>query len=287
MKYSIELTKKGIALSRQNVSGRRLVCLDGLCAANPENLEQPRDREWYKTNVLLPGIMHGRIQDGTKSPYDDRKPRLDEIFLQEGVLEVHLGITTYQAMATDVHRNLGENAKLQERGKARFKNKFAFFSRAAGVTAVPVTKEKTIFLGQRIGTKEYPNFLNFASGYVEYKEIASETDLEKEASRELQEEFGIIPQEIVSSEFIGIFGNSETGEADFAFLFSTSIPETYFIDGGWKRRVAKKEHQGLIRIADMNQVETLLKGKLPENVKGIMYNSQGVLESLRPEDLQH
>jgi len=260
MQFITEKDINGTELNRRNVKGKGVYCSDGLCMANISNPQMPRDRKWYLENVINPCIKAGTISDGSKCSYDDRKPRLHQIILNDRHINVQLGITTYQDATSDVHRSRRDNLALQERGINELRERYAFFSRAPGVTAVPLSLEKSIFLGQRINTKEFPGFLNAVSGYIDYKENPGNIILEQNARRELKEEFGINTAEIISAEFIGVFGNSETGEADFTYLIQTNLPDKYFFSEELKKRVKKQEHEPLIKLSSYEEITRLLKG---------------------------
>ena len=90
MQFITEKDINGTELNRRNVKGKGVYCSDGLCMANISNPQMPRDRKWYLENVINPCIKAGTISDGSKCSYDDRKPRLHQIILNDRLIKDYL-----------------------------------------------------------------------------------------------------------------------------------------------------------------------------------------------------
>ncbi len=268
---------------------------EGLCAANPENRKQPRDRDWYLANVIAPMIERGEIDNKTRTPFDDRKLRYDssEFFnaptYGEDDLVVRFGITHFPAFQADINRSNEENLKLQERGLQDFGDKWAYFARAPGVAVLPINKGGTIFVGER-ANEEYGGFLNAVAGHLTYKDKVKQVDISGEALRELQEEFGIQPGEVSNLRFVGLYSHPIKGDLDFTFLADVAKPEQYFVSGEWKKSVKEREHKDLVRLATMAEIHELLEtGKVSgaDKTLQVMYSTRGALMSVYANEIKN
>ncbi len=286
--FEVERTKEGIELNRTHVENLEISIVDGLCAADLYHPSRQRDTFFYKEHVLAPLIHQGEVCDGSSGPFDDRKFRLNSTSIEGGVLKVYLGITHYHALQEDMHRTLFDNLALQERGRKEFKDPYAFFSRAIGVTAAPISLEGSVFLGER-KNKNGKGLLHVAGGYVDYRESLRSLDLKREAMREMEEEFGISPSDIRNLIFVGVYGNSLTGEVDFTYLALTHLPDAYFLSDAWRKRAKDNEHQSLIKISDYESLTRLLRQSivLPDYDKNweLMYSARGALMSINPHEM--
>lgn len=290
-----------VSLSRIKLNG--IKAEEGLCAANIENPTQPRDREWYVANVIAPMVERGEIDNGTKTPFDDRKLRYHkstylkkdtfiEGSFQDGYfssLFSFFGITHYKAFLADVNRSDEDNLKLQERGKKELGERWAYFARAPGVAVLPINQDGTIFIGERTNT-EYGGFLNAVAGHLTYKDDVKQVDIPTEALRELKEEFGIESGEVSNLRFVGLYSHPAKGDLDFTFLADVAKPEQYFASGEWKKSVKEREHKDLVSLATMAEIQELLgTGKVPgaDKTLQVMYSTRGALMSVYPHEIRN
>jgi hypothetical protein len=278
--YVVERTSQGILLNRENVEKlNKIVFVEGLCAANkidPERSNGMISVEDYKRNVVVPGIKDGTIEINSK--YDDRKIRFHSSKISSNILEVSLGFTYFGANKEDINRDSDENLKLKEIGKRRFDDEYAFLERTIGVTTVAITNERDIFLGERKNVATDLGVYNVASGYVEYNEDINMIDLEWQAREELNEEYGVAKGDISEMKFVGVFSNPVTGEIDFSYLASIELSNKELLSA-WDNS-KDKEHGKRIKISNYGELEQVLK-----NIK-LMYATRGVLDSIRPGELE-
>lgn len=268
---------------------------EGLCSANSDNKEQPRDRAWYLANVIAPMIERGEIDNKTRTIFDDRKLRYDgSQFIYapsyfEYYLDVRFGVTHFKAFLADINRSDEGNLKLQERGLQDFKDRWTYFARAPGVAVLPINQDGTIFIGERVNA-EYGGFLNAVAGHLTYKDDLKQVDIRGEALRELQEEFGIGPAEVSKLRFVGLYSHPVKGDLDFTFLADVAKPEQYFASGEWKKSVKEREHKDLVRLATMAEIQELLEtGKVPGSEKTLpaMYSTRGALMSVHADEIRN
>lgn len=286
--YKMETTSYGIELNRDHVENATVMFWSGKCAADKEDWRQPRGLDHYIQNVLTPMIASGEIDDGTRTPYDDRKMRFDKAeFSRFGILNISLGATHFKAAKEDMERNNVGNIKLQKEGYRLFGDHYAFFARPVGVAVLPINSDGTVFVGERTN-KEYSGFLNAAAGYVNFQKDVQNLDLKTEALRELQEEFGISSGEVNNLDFAGIYSHPIKGDLDFTFIAKVKKPEQYFSSGKWMEYVKEREHKLLVRLSSMAEVGELLEtGKIPDSDRTlkVMYSTRGALAGLRKGEL--
>ncbi|MDP3734298.1 MAG: hypothetical protein Q8R37_03640 [Nanoarchaeota archaeon] len=289
--YRIETTARGVELNRDNVENYTVMFWSGKCAADKEDWRQPRGLDHYIQNVLTPMITSGEIDDGSRTPYDDRKFRFDKAEFSRPslpILNISLGATHFKAVKEDIERSNDENKKLQQRGYQKFGDCYAFFARSVGVAVLPITSDGTVFVGERKNT-EYGGFLNAVAGYVTFRKDVSNLNIKGEALRELNEEFGISKEEVTSLDFAGIYSHPMKGDLDFTFIAKVNKPEEYFSSGAWMATVKEREHKPLVHLASMSQIEELLEtGKLPNSDRKlkVMYSTRGALMSIRAEEIR-
>lgn len=297
--YLIEKTSEGIPLIRKNTQNLEVNCVRGNCMANIQEPSQPRDVEWYMGNVIKPSLEKEEIDDGTRTPYDDRKIRFDSASLVEGRLELMLGFTTYLSFLEYFKRSTQENELLAEKGKEDFGDANAYFPRMMGVATLLISSQGSVILGERTNSLEegesdkYLGLLSSLNGSVEFHEDISEINPLKDITREVREEMGILPKEIKSSCLVGAFCDpSRVGaEPDFSYLIFTDLPDNYFLTGKWEERVQDKEHKNLVALSSFDQVQFLLKtGKLPKSLDpkkqmDLLYSARGILEQIRPDEM--
>src|SRR3989344_4581691 len=261
--YQVEKTVSGVLLNRENVRvAYEPVFREGLCAADPANPTNPRNREWYNKNIIQPMIAAGEIDDGSKTPFDDRKLRysgstLDlttplslyeslQLSLYES-LQISFGITHFKAFQADQNRNDEENLALQQRGLEEFGDDYAFFSRAPGIAVLPVI-QGAVYVGERTN-KEASCFLNAVAGHLRFRENPETVDLMEDLYKEMEEEFGIKPESIIGKPvFVGVYSNPIKGYLDFTFIAQTNVPGSYVDSGEWMARVKEREHKPIINL---------------------------------------
>ncbi|MDP3640689.1 MAG: NUDIX domain-containing protein [Nanoarchaeota archaeon] len=275
-------------LDRREVAGKHLYLHKGLCQANFQDPQQPRDYAWYNRFVIKPLIESGHISDGTRGPFDDRKLRYHLLSTDDLHNEVtlYLGITHFRAYQADLARDELQVQVLKQAGENQFSNEYAFFSRPLAVTVLPITREGTAFIGER-GNKERGGLWNAVAGYVRFRH-PGEVDLKEDLLRELQEEFGIDPGDLVGEpQLVGLSCSLSTGEAEPSYIVQTKVPEEYFTSGRWKERVSEREHKRLERIATLEDRDELLMESLPSTGERVelMHATEHVLRSLKEADL--
>ncbi len=267
--------------------------IEGLCAANQDNPTQPRDGAWYLEHVIAPLLRDEKIDDGTRTPYDDRKFRCDNLRLDGTTLEMALGISHFQAFRADLRRSPEENKALQERGYQDYHDRWAYFQRNPGVAGLVLSREGRAYLGERVANADAPGRLNSVAGHVDYKENVREVNLQQNLRNELQEEMGIRESNLVDLRFVGAYGHPLEGHFDFTWIVRTSLSNSYFAErGAWREQRTSKEHESLVALTSIAEVKSLLDSGIirDENNEArkyqIMYSTRGALESLREEDFQ-
>ncbi len=293
--------KHGIVLNRKAVEDSEIITGDGLCAVDPNEKPDIRrfHKKWYLEHIINPMIRRGELNDGTKTPFDDRKLRYDGSWLAEKIdflqgqntknLNIYFGITHYKAFLADVNRSDEDNLKLQERGMQEFGDRYAFFSRAPGIAVLPINQDGTIFIGERANA-EYGGFLNAVAGHLTYKNDVKQIDIPAEALRELKEEFGIQHDEVSNLRFVGLYSHPINGDLDFTFLADVAKPEQYFASGEWKKSVKEREHKDLVRLATMDEIQELLDtGKVPgsDRTLPVMYSTRGALMCVYANEIRN
>lgn len=296
--YAPILTVEGIPLAGD--AARRIVgfsFVEGECAAEGDNLSQSRSRKFYYNNVIQPLLAQGELDDGTRTPYDDRKLRCDRTQLVPlslgssdlSVLEVALGISHFKAFRQDQQRTEDECKTLHEKGNVNFCDQWAYFQRNPGIAGLVLSKSGRPYVGKRTN-REMQGSLNATAGHLEYRENVGDVNLLIDLFREMREEFGVLPEDVLSTNFVGAFGNPLKGDFDFTYVVKTKLPEEYFAKGGlWETRRAKREHEELVRLATSGEVRQLLaEGTLPgrETKFEVMYSTRGALLNLRDEDFR-
>ena len=292
--------KRKVELNRDTSSNTNLLPFKGLCAADPNgnaDFLKLRHREWYLEKVIKPMIERGELDDGKKTPFDDRKLRYDGSSLYKNAdlesvkdeLLVSFGITHYQAFLADLNRSDEENLQLQERGRKELGERWAYFARAPGVAVLPINQDGTIFIGERTN-KERNGCLNAVAGHLTYKDKVQEIDIPGETIRELEEELGIQPAEVSNLRFVGLYSHPIKGDLDFTFLADVAKPEQYFASGEWKKSVKEREHKDLVRLATMAEIQELLEtGRVPgsDRTLEVIYSTRGALMSVYPEEIRN
>lgn len=297
--YGVVLTNGGIPIAGD--LARRIVgfsFVPGQCAADVEKpRSQPRSREWYLEYVINPMLAAGELDDGTRTPYDDRKLRVDGASIITlstdsnawSVIEVALGISHFKAFRADQNRTEEECGVLQQHGIRDFGDQWAYFQRNPGIAGLVLSKDGFPYVGRRTN-KEMQGSLNATAGHLEYRKNVGDVNVMVDLYREMHEEFGVLPEDVVSTTFVGAFGSPVHGDFDFTYVVRTKLGNDHFAaDGVWTTRRTKKEHEELIKLATLGEVQQLLtEGTLPYRKEKfqVMYSTRGALESLRENDFK-
>ncbi|MBN3939822.1 MAG: hypothetical protein V7L21_09980 [Nostoc sp.] len=238
----------------------------------------------YIDNIIRPQIASGEISDGKQSKYDDRKVRWSGAgvkgnwFRRNEVLYLEVGPTTYPRYRQDIERTKAESLQLMLKGLEKYNEPFGYFTRTIGVTVIPISKQGSVYIGERSPNVDCPGLLNFVAGLATFNEIQANINFYADAQRELEEELGICMElNNSNTQFIGIAGNPFTSENDLIFIVQTSVSEDHF------ESQILTEHSRLVRLKNKSDAENLLdQGLLPgENTKkAIAYASRIGLEYL-------
>ena len=283
--FEIETAYCNILLDRRAMETVEIVAERGMSICR-------LDREQYLEEVIKPMILKGEIDDGTRTPFDDRKLRYDKSWLHRrdsSELLVGFGVTHYKAFLDDIKRSDEENLRNQELGKKDFGDRWAYFARAPGVAVLPINRDGTIFIGERANV-EYGGFLNAVAGHLSYRDDIAEVDLYADVFRELEEEFGIQRNEVSNIRQVGVYSHPVKGDLDFTFLVDVDKPEEYFASGKWKESVGKREHKDLVRLATMGEIQELLgTGRVPGSDRKlqVMYSTRGALQSVYANEIRN
>ncbi len=295
MDYEVEHTRENIPipLSRHIVEeklGMRF--LEGMCAADktdPDNSKGMRTIKEYMEEVLLPSIREGKIGDGIKSKWDDRKLRFDSAKISRGILEIRLGYTHFGANKADLTRSRDDALALQRIGIERFNNRYAFFERAPGVTVIPITSQGSVYLAERKAVETGVGLLNGAAGYMEYREKIEEVNPESEARKELHEEMGVSQNDVIAMKFVGLYSNPGTGEVDFTYLAPIKLSDKELMSA-WDSAKDKVESGRRVHLPDYTSISILLnQGVIQGTDKkwALMYATKGGLASIREEEMNN
>ena len=164
-------------LTSDQVAGKEIVLVKGRGAANLQLPSQRRDFDWI-AHTHFPALREqGLMEFGEGSKYDERKPRLDSIKIEENRIIISVGLTSYAAVDADIKRGETANIALQEMGKKQHNDPWAYFSRTLGVAVVPITTDGVVFAGERISDL-YTGWINAAAGFVPFNENPSDQHLQ-------------------------------------------------------------------------------------------------------------
>ncbi|WYL99393.1 MAG: NUDIX hydrolase [Gloeotrichia echinulata DVL01] len=238
----------------------------------------------YVDNIIQPQIASGEISDGKQSKYDDRKVRWSGAgvrgswFRRNEILYLEVGPTTYPRYRQDIERTKTASLELMLKGLEKYNDPFVYFARTMGITVIPITRQSSVYIGERSANVDCPGLLNFVAGLATFNEKPANINFYADAQQELEEEVGIcVELNNSNTRFIGITGNPFTSENDLVFVVQTSVEEDHFES----QRLS--EHSRLVRLQNKSDAEKLLyEGLLPgENTKkDIAYASRIGLEYL-------
>lgn len=275
-----------VALSREQVEGKRLAFCRGMCAADTTKPDQPREFQWYMDNVIDPMVMRGDISDGRDGSLDDRKLRWNEPLADRGRITVPLGATFYQAFQREMQIEKSERDAMMHEGRQKFNDAYAFFSRTLGVCTLPITAEGSVFLGVR-QNPAYNGMLCACSGLLEFR-MPEDVRVMDDVMRELGE-FGISERMLVREPaLVGAAYNPDFGDTDLVFIAWTRLHNNYFLLDEWRNARTEKEHSRLVCIPTLRAASELMAaGRLPSDpeVYDILYSTRHALVSLRAGDM--
>lgn len=233
----------------------------------------------YLENIIKPLLS-------TSSPYDDRKLRLDQVDLlkenqdnPEKIL-LHLGPTIYPHYRQDLERMPVDALKLMLKGLEYEGNPYTYFTKTVGVTAVALSQQGNVFLGERSAHIDCPGYIHFAGGLATFCDNIQQVNLYQDAKRELGEEIELIFGEHYSdanAQFVGIAGNPLTSEMDAVFIIETNVDDEFF------SQCQLTEHQRLVRISNKTEAQNLLvNGMLPneKQQKSLIFSTAFALNYL-------
>ncbi len=237
------------------------------------------DFDSYLKNVIQPQIITGEISDGKRlGEYDDRKLRwagagvIGNWFCKNEILYLEIGPTTYQRYRQDLNRNKVESLQLILSGLQNYQDPFAYFSKAIGVTLIPISNSGSVYIGARSANVDCPGLLNFVAGMAKFHDSIDNINFYADAQQELKEEMKIdLKLDGKNTKFVGIAGNPFTSETDLVFVVKTNISDQHF------GSVELVEHCQLIRLDHQKDVQDLLdRGYLPgaKQPRSIAYGSR-------------
>lgn len=254
----------------------------------PQSLEGKAistDFHQYLDQVINPKIARGEITDGSRlGDYDDRKARWSGAGItghwrvENQTLFLEVGPTLYPDYALDLRRDKTEALQLILRGLIESRDPYAYFSKAIGVTVVPISQEGSVYIGERAKQVDNPGLLNFVAGLATFHERLENINFYADIQQELKEEIGIdLNVNVKNTRFIGIAGNPWSSENDLVFATVTAYPDRHF------ETFPLIEHTRFVPLRNKNEVKRLLdQGLLPndEQSHAIAYGSRMALEYL-------
>ena len=292
---AIDGIENGIPIDR-SLSSKNIFISPGLCRADPSNPLGNRGIGWYDQNTLKRMIESGEIDDGSKTPYDDRKMRFhaavytkDESEIGAPLsLEIQLGHSNFLEHQERNSRSPEEISRLVGLGFEKFNDGYAFFGRCPGVTGIIKTSDKKIVVGQRqVNRDKYEELLQGPAGHVDFRENPYDVDLKEDMLRELVEETGIKFGEVNGLEFLGIYSDPGVAgdDLDITYLIDTKVPSTYFTGTLWKERVKEQEHSRFIAVSNYDLLQRLIyDGDFNGENFDIIFSTRGPLAQIKPED---
>lgn len=274
-------------LIRPTVENLEIISEAGNCIMDEKDPTLPRDIASYNERVIVPGINSGKIGDGVKTKFDDRKMRLGQLYIADGKLYLGFGISYYGEFKVPFGRTDQENIILQDKGLAEHRERYAFFPRNPGIAALVISKDGSAFIGRKIG--DDAGLWAAVAGHLKFNQDPTQVRLEDSVYMELEEEFGLDKKSIKKLSLVGGYNNPIRGDMDFAYIAQSDAPNSYFESGKWKSKVSEREHKDLVGLHSMADVQKLLsKGLVGDDKKeyGIGYSTRGALQSLRPSEIK-
>ena len=264
----------------------------------PQNIENPIDTSFnsFYNEVILPQIESGKLGDGIKTKFDDRKVRLDDsgvvpvYTLVNEVFRLKVGPTDYMRFKEDSKRSDEENLALMLRGVQENGKPWKYFAKPLGVAVLPVTKDGHVYIGERLGNVDRPGLLCSVAGQMTFNEDVNKISALADEQKELKEEFGIeMKLDSENTRFAGISAFPKLGDADVVLAVKTDVPDAYFDSGDWMKKVSEREHKSLVPIKRKDDAEILLnEGRLPNGSRKyeMIYSTRLGLEYLARKTLR-
>lgn len=202
--------------------------------------------ESFLENVITPSTTAGWMHDNSKShTYDDRKLRWSNIPTdliinhEASSLSLCVAPTCYQHCQLDIHRSPQDALNLMLSGIRKEADPYLYFARGMGVCIIPVTRDGTVFIGQRKNSKEYCHYLSFISGWASFHRDVKHIDFYHDAEQEIKEEIlysGSIEPGML--QFVGISGHPLTGETDIVFCLHCKLSDEHFLTKDWPEHLS-------------------------------------------------
>lgn len=239
----------------------------------------------YLDQVIKPRIAKGEITDGSRAgDYDDRKARWSGAGItgnwrvENQILFLEIGPTVYPDYALDLRRDKTAALQLMLKGLVNYSDPYAYFSKAIGITVVPISQEGSIYIGERSLGVDNPGLLNFVAGLATFHEQLENINFYADIQQELKEEIGIdLEINAKNTQLIGIAGNPWSSENDLVFVTATPYPDQHF------ETFSLVEHTRLVPLRNQHEVNRLLNLSLLPNddqPHAIAYGSRMALEYL-------
>lgn len=239
----------------------------------------------YLDQVIHPKIERGEITDGSRpGDFDDRKARWSGSGItgrwrvDSQILFLDIGPTLYPDYVLDLRRDRTEALQLMLRGLVEYRDPYAYFSKAIGITVVPISQEGSVYIGERAKQVDNPGLLNFVAGLATFDERLENMDFYADVRQELIEEIGIdLEITVNNTRLIGIAGNPWSSENDLVFVTVTPYPGSHF------ETFPGIEHTRFVPLRNKYEVKRLLdRGLLPngDRPQAIAYGSRMALEYL-------
>ncbi len=324
--YAPDQTREGVWLVRENVEAvRQFAFVEGRCAAYPPDVVLPDERERrirdmcqayiaeihyerdfaeieaerfsmpspknYREQILNQLIAYEVINDGRNGGFNDRKFRIDAFRIKCDTFEMAVGLSHYKEFRADVDRRPNYNKTLRELGRQFHQNEWAFHSRCPGVAALVITADGSAVVYERMKGEDRSGELNTVAGHWNFREERRKINVYADVFRELREELGISRKRVKDLRFVGAYLDpSREASTDLTFIASTDVPDKELEEGGWRRRVEKREQaKEPVLLRSHVEVEELLESRVvPGSDRKclIMCSTEGALRSLHPPELK-
>jgi hypothetical protein len=276
--------------NREDVKGvERIEFLKGICAADPDDPNKPRDYE-YGLEEIEKKIRDGRLDDGSRTPHDDRKIRYSGSLIDGDCLLFYCGLTDWLEYKESYDMSEEEGLELQKLGLKLYGDRYSFHSRATGPTVMLRTLEGSI----PVGVRNNPQYVDFIHGpianYFRFKpfdncvrlgKISSHDAMQKEIEWGAKHEVSLDPGNLVGeAELFGVSCHPKTGETDISLLQQTNVSDEHFTSGKWKSDATTPiEYKEIFLLHNREDVKQVL-----QEYNNILYSTRLILESLTVDD---
>ncbi len=275
-------------LDRETTRKKRVTFQRGLSPADPQ---KSIDRSYNAAIQRRAELIAAGIIDPAHPKFgDSTRPSFQKAVISDGLIEVYVGLTHYDAFQKDLERRTKpeDNLALQHRGAKEYSDRWAYLQQAIGTSALLIFDDGTIPVVIRETTRrEYNGYVDAVSGYVLFnsqKDVANpETiNLEDNLNRLIEREFGITPDKLGKKTLVGAYGHPNTGEFDFAHLVRVKLDANHF---NTDKAYADQKEGKLILLRGYDDVQKVLNGELFAD-KGKMYGLWGEMSSLEKNDFK-